>query len=200
MTTEGHFAEDGAFYHAIDHVEHSESAIIPHLPLMLITWSPNPKGMPSKYDMIRNHKWFCRTVFRRWSSCMHTYCVLPEFNLNGNLHYHGWFQLKDAVKWFKSILPLLKRYGYVKINEARTYKVNSYEETSNALYYYKKDIIPNSIAYGLSYAICCKCDPWKKVYGVKKKRRNIENYMKAQQMDLEEKEDKDSLEAFLRLV
>lgn len=44
-------------------------------------------------------------------------CIFfPEVGNSGsNLHFHGVIWLKDKVKWFKSVLPTLKRNGYVKI-------------------------------------------------------------------------------------
>lgn len=42
--------------------------------------------------------------------------INPELNQNGNLHYHGYFVLKDKLKFYKSILPKMKYNGFVKID------------------------------------------------------------------------------------
>lgn len=43
------------------------------------------------------------------------FVIYPELTLQGNIHYHGKIYIEDAVKWFKSVLPKLKKNGYVKI-------------------------------------------------------------------------------------
>ena len=35
--------------------------------------------------------------------------------MSGNIHYHGLFSISDKIKWYKSVLPTLKRNGYVKV-------------------------------------------------------------------------------------
>lgn len=97
--------------------------------IYLFTWSPkdqntlNPKF---KYiDDIANY-------FRQWHQCMKEFEVNPEFNQNGNLHYHGYFRIKDQIKWFKRILPKMKYNGYIKINKVHT----SFDE---AIKYTRKD-------------------------------------------------------------
>lgn len=44
------------------------------------------------------------------------FILYPEVGNNGsNIHFHGVIKLNDKVKWFKSVLPTLKRNGFVKI-------------------------------------------------------------------------------------
>lgn len=59
------------------------------------------------------------TYFVNWHKCMSEFEINPEFNSNGNLHYHGYFVIKDKVKWFKNVLPKMKYNGLVKISKVR---------------------------------------------------------------------------------
>lgn len=124
-----------------------EESIVPHLPLFLFTWTPCPKKLPFKYDMVKNYKYHIKFFFSQWQRPMHRFAIVPEFNLNGNIHYHGWFQLCDTAKWYKSVLPQMKRSGYVKVNKSQAYRVNSYEQEGNSLYYYKKEVASNSMVF-----------------------------------------------------
>jgi len=60
--------------------------------------------------------------------------INPEFNANGNLHYHGYFIIKDKVKWFKNVLPKMKYNGLVKINIVK-------DNLQSAMEYCRKDNI-----------------------------------------------------------
>lgn len=72
------------------------------------------------------------TYFVNWHKCMREFEINPEFNQNGNLHYHGYFVLKDKVKWFKNVLPKMKYNGMVKINKVE-------HNLGSALIYCRKD-------------------------------------------------------------
>lgn len=43
------------------------------------------------------------------------FVIYPELTHQGNIHFHGKIYVQDAVKWFKSVLPKIKKNGYVKI-------------------------------------------------------------------------------------
>lgn len=49
--------------------------------------------------------------FFSWHKCMEAFEVNPEFNSSGNLHYHGYYVIKDRYKWFKIVLPKMKYNG-----------------------------------------------------------------------------------------
>lgn len=72
------------------------------------------------------------TYFNSWHRCMSEFEINPEFNQNGNLHYHGYFVLKDKVKWYKIVLPKMKYNGMVKINKVE-------HDLSSAMIYCRKD-------------------------------------------------------------
>lgn len=48
------------------------------------------------------------------------FCIIPELNGNGNIHYHGWFSIKDKYRYYRFWLPRMKSLGFVKINECKT--------------------------------------------------------------------------------
>lgn len=41
--------------------------------------------------------------------------LYPELTIQGRLHLHGIIYLTDKIKWYKQVLPILMRSGYVKI-------------------------------------------------------------------------------------
>lgn len=164
------FEDSRLFLTATDRIELAESSIDETQPLYLITWTPNPKRLHFKYDMIKNHKWFRRTVFQQCGKCVNLLCMIPEFNLNGNIHYHGFFQLKDKVKWFKKALPCMKRIGFVKISKAEHYKVFDFRPEGNSLYYYKKEVCDNCEAYDYDYVVLYL--PEEEVDAAEKRARN----------------------------
>lgn len=74
-------------------------------------------------------------------SCIDFRCM-PEFTVQGRIHYHGILKIRNFSKWVKSTLPSLRKLGYVKIetfkesiNKQRweEYMYKSLEETSKIL-------------------------------------------------------------------
>lgn len=120
-------------------IKDAEESIDNSSPLLLITWSPNPKCMPT--NLIKAHDKFVYMIFSKMRACMEYWCILPEVSPDGRLHYHGWYQVKDTKKWFLSLLPRMKCMGFVKINTAKHYEINNFDPEGNALYYYKKELI-----------------------------------------------------------
>lgn len=47
--------------------------------------------------------------------CANEITISPEMFLNGGMHWHGQMVIHDQVKWYKSVLPMFKKYGHVKI-------------------------------------------------------------------------------------
>ncbi len=43
------------------------------------------------------------------------YVLYVELTMEGHVHYHGWFNIIDKVKYYKKTLPTLKRIGFIKI-------------------------------------------------------------------------------------
>lgn len=82
--------------------------------LWAFTWTPDPQryrsSQPSEqYSMLlqhillSSHKFFKHFLF------------VPELNLEGNIHIHGYFQIKDRISFYKTFLPRCKQLGFVKL-------------------------------------------------------------------------------------
>jgi len=97
----------------------------------LFTWNPKDKFFPDGNNYVM--KWdtmLCR-VIKHLSRCMSKFCIVPEVSDNGRLHCHGWFVIRDKVKWNKSVRQIIARHGFMKINRLRA--VAGFQ-------YYKKDM------------------------------------------------------------
>jgi len=94
----------------------------------LFTYSPKGITINPTYAYMDH----INTFFWAWHKCMSEFEVNPEFNQSGNLHYHGYFAIKDKYKWYKYVLPKMKYNGNMKIN-----KVES--DLVKALDYCRKD-------------------------------------------------------------
>jgi len=109
----------------------------------LFTWNPDPKKfLYDKYCNPKQYKdvskldikkcWLkMLQVLKSLQRCSVSYCIVPEVSDEGKLHCHGWFKLSDKIKWFKSVLPCIKRNGFMKINKLNT-------PIENIDYYYKE--------------------------------------------------------------
>lgn len=50
------------------------------------------------------------------------FLIWPEWRLaTGDIHYHGVIYIHDKIKWHKSTLPSLKRFGFFKIKPIDNY-------------------------------------------------------------------------------
>lgn len=109
-------------------LSYCESEIISTAKLIMFTWTPKPLDgdQESLYDL------HLIQLFNKWRYCMSTFAVCPELNLNGCIHYHGWYQMKDELKWYKQILPTMKGLGFFKPTEVK-YRDSTWNE-----YYHKK--------------------------------------------------------------
>lgn len=106
--------------------------------IYLFTWNPKDSfaqcdDPTSKWDTM-----ICR-ILKHFKRCMSYYAIVPEFSDQGRLHCHGWFIIKDKIKWVKSVLPLVKRSGFMKMNKMRSSKAFEYmkkelEETQSILH------------------------------------------------------------------
>lgn len=104
--------------------------------VLLITWNPKPRFY--NYDHLGendyNLQWETMLkVLLKITRCSSLYCIIPEVSDQGKLHCHGWFNITDKRKYYKSFLPSLKRNGLVKINRCRTLKDEVFK-------YYRKDV------------------------------------------------------------
>lgn len=82
----------------------------------LFTFSPKGITLNTTY-MYMDH---INSYFWSWHKCMEKFEVNPELNSNGNLHYHGYYKVKDRFKWFKKVLPKMKYNGMWRTERIHT--------------------------------------------------------------------------------
>lgn len=91
----------------------------------LFTWNPKPRFYQyDKYgDNDYNNQWLtmCKKIVKL-ERCSKNYAIVAEISDSGKLHCHGFFVMKDKVKWIKSVLPSFKRGGFVKHAKANSHK------------------------------------------------------------------------------
>jgi len=99
----------------------------------LFTWNPSNHFYRDTLNEYHIDKWqsmICK-VLKHFTRCMSKFCIIPEISDMGRLHCHGWFVIKDKIKWNKSVKPMIARHGFDKYNKLR--HVNGYK-------YYKKEL------------------------------------------------------------
>lgn len=108
--------------------------------LYLITWAPDPKHLPDA-DFGTQHQYFI-SIIADYLKCCKTGLFCVEATQIGNPHYHGWYQVKDKYEEGRVVMmKVLQKFGNVKVTTSKGhYKVNSYSDKANCLYYYKKDV------------------------------------------------------------
>jgi len=95
----------------------------------LITFSPSSDSKNPSYSYMDHYSRF----FFSWDKCMKDYELNMELQPGtGRAHWHGYFILKDKVKWYKAVLPRLKYNGFVKINKVT-------DNLDKAMEYCRKD-------------------------------------------------------------
>ena len=118
-----------------------EMAIDVSLPVYLITWSPDPAELPDS-DVHYQNAFNVNLLADFLTNCLcGAFCM--ELNQQGNVHYHGWYQIDDD-KILKRIvcLKVMRKFGpQLRIKKCRSYKVFSFIERCNGLYYYKKELM-----------------------------------------------------------
>lgn len=105
--------------------------------------------------------------FWSWHKCMEAFEVNPEFNSNGNLHYHGYYVLKDKYRWYKSVLPKLKYNGMWRSEQVK-------DSLEKAMVYCRKDreLMVKCIDHKIPFTQEDKIQP-----KVEVKTKNILNYI-----------------------
>lgn len=97
----------------------------------LITWNPNRKvACETSTQVMKWESMICK-VLKHLERCCKIFNVVAEVSDQGRLHCHGYIVISDKIKWHKSVLPLMKSHGFMKMNKMKSHK---------ALYYYKKDL------------------------------------------------------------
>lgn len=105
-------------------------------PIYFLTWNPKPKFyiFGGDEDHKYNYQWtLMLRQLLKLARCSNKFVIVPEIGDLGKLHCHGWFYMKDKIKWTKSVLPSLKKFGFIKLNKATVINKKSFK-------YYKKDL------------------------------------------------------------
>lgn len=82
--------------------------------LVAFTWTPNPAKYPSdepwkQYECCISH------IANLIEKCFSYYMFVPEINRSGNVHIHGYFKIKDKIKFYKMFVPRCKTFGYIDL-------------------------------------------------------------------------------------
>lgn len=100
--------------YANDAVDHKEAYIA-------FTFNPDPQKYRSN-DPIEQYKSLLLCLFLK-RDIIHTFTkfiFIPELTKMGNVHIHGYFAIRDAIKYHKWFIPACKQWGkmafYVKKN------------------------------------------------------------------------------------
>lgn len=127
-------------------VELHETLIDPGQDLYLITWCPDPEHLPNS-DFNIQHQFCMDTLSKYLEACeVGLFCV--ETTQLGRPHYHGWYQIapdkRDLVRIIHA--KVMSETGLLKITKSKGhYKIHSWNNKANCLYYYKKDLIQSML-------------------------------------------------------
>lgn len=129
----------------------NELDIDPEKELYLFTWSPDPTKLPDA-DFNIQHQ-FCFPFVADLLSTVECGLACVEETQLAHPHYHGWYQLSsDPVKntmkkaYVKTMIAFSHpKFGLKITKSLGHYKINSYVQHSNCLYYYKKDLLEASL-------------------------------------------------------
>lgn len=100
--------------------------------IYFFTLSPRPSKLHYEQQLnYAQHIW--ETLFDI-HQVMDKFCIIPELNQNGNIHYHGWFSIKDLYRYNRYWLPRMKKVGFVKVSKC---KVNFLSDSIPYAYHLK---------------------------------------------------------------
>lgn len=80
------------------------------------TLNPNPKKYKST-DPCEQYATLLQCLFKYkyLNACFEEYYFVPELTENGNVHIHGYYKIKDKVKYYRWFLPACKAWGFIKV-------------------------------------------------------------------------------------
>lgn len=149
----------------------NDISVIDTSQLRSFTWSPDPSKYPSNVPK-HQYKLLLTWVLLTANKFFSYFCFVPELTNNGNTHIHGFYIIKDPIKYYKWFIPRCKNLGFVMIKN--NVDTNWYD-------YCKKhleeaiDIFPKLPIPLNNYNI----DKYKKIFKDKKlKPRRIKNMLK----------------------
>lgn len=76
------------------------------------TWAPDPSKYASTQPR-KQYKALLSHILLSSFKYFDKFCFIPELTQAGNVHIHGWFILKDKIKYFKHFLPRCREFGFV---------------------------------------------------------------------------------------
>lgn len=128
----------------------AESSIDPNRSIYLITWSPDPKQLPNADFRVQHSVNI--DLLRVYLKACYSGIICVESTQLGNPHYHGWYQTCGCTEQWRIVaVKTMQRFGLVKIDKIkRSYRINSYTQKNNALYYYKKDMLDDMLFIDLN--------------------------------------------------
>lgn len=129
------------FIDATEIIEEAESLIDPSKPLYLLSWIPDPKLLPNL--CFEQQHFSLLPVIGSLAKVCDQACFVLEATQRGNPHYHGWYQPSTDPMQYQYQIATIKNMddtGQLKIDRAKHYRIFSFSEKNNSLYYYKKDV------------------------------------------------------------
>lgn len=103
--------------------------VVDYLPAYrAFTLAPNPKRFPTT-NPTGQYKSLLSSIFlnRDLKQVFTKFLFTPELTEEGNIHIHGYYSVKDAIKYHRWFLPACKSIGFIKIkNNVDPYWVNEY--------------------------------------------------------------------------
>lgn len=91
-----------------------------NLPIYAVTISPPKRECTKESYIFETDKSYIKRYLNKISS---HYCLYPEYDLQGRLHYHGIITIKDWIKYHKQIHRLIqKNIGFIKLDKLLSFK------------------------------------------------------------------------------
>lgn len=80
------------------------------------TWAPNPNRYRS-LDPTQQYKALlaCVLLKRPIKDTFNVFLFTPELTETGNIHIHGYYSIKDSIKYYNWFLPAVKSFGFVTV-------------------------------------------------------------------------------------
>lgn len=82
--------------------------------MIAFTWIPDPDRYNS-FDPARQYQALLVHILLTADRVFDLFYFFPELTKQGNIHIHGFYSIKDYVKYYKLFLPKCKTLGFVKI-------------------------------------------------------------------------------------
>lgn len=84
--------------------------------LLAYTLTPNPARYRS-HDPVEQYEALLYTLYRlpRLRKCFEEFYFTPEVNLQGNVHIHGYYKVKNKYEYNRWFLPASKQWGFIKV-------------------------------------------------------------------------------------